>query len=405
MCAGSVLCHTHSSDQVLPQEFRGAVMGCALRCEGSYDQEIEGEKLKRFAKERLKVADCQLALAQEMLELQRVQEGSEENKQETEADGNQTKAKQYIFGTKSDASRVSDLNRKQAELVKCKQDLEVATSTIERALELESNMESLREKFMLGAVSVRLGREKRTNIEQESDVKKSETGSAVDRGTDEDHDSGEEVKEKGETASASGVCPVGVKHGELQQTSVGQYGGQDGWKEVKEKGKTSGAVVQASSPMQRHLQSHIKLSHELDEVTATASELQLRVLQLEPEIRADKFNRDKKRKQLVQDLMQLKLDQQKLLYKQQQLARERGFTGQQVIALQLSGPALQSALIIGFDMESLGIPSALARVFRRVSRSYLCHLCKMHMIYTIVPSEYMVLQLCGRYSESVWIVC
>ena len=120
------------------------------------------------------------------------------------------------------------------------------------------------------------------------------------------------------------------------------------------------------------------LADVLHEVTATASRLQREVLKLEKKIKdtaeAD-YNHNEKVEDLVQALKNLRTSQQKLAFDQQALAKQQEKSGLMRTALEHSGPTLVSALVIGFDMESEGLPSALARIFRRVSGASVSDAC------------------------------
>ena len=104
------------------------------------------------------------------------------------------------------------------------------------------------------------------------------------------------------------------------------------------------------------------------EVMAIASGLQLEVVKLEKKIRSTTKPNNRDVQNLVKKLKDLRTPQQRLVVDQKALAKKQGNNDLLHTARELSElPFLVSALVIGFDMESEGLPSALARIFRRVS--------------------------------------
>ena len=291
----------------MPQTFRGLVMGCALRCEGGYDYK---PKIVSFAQDRLNLANAQLELAGKLKGDR--QDRREEEQQQT-AVGYQAKAKEY----KSEAERLKKyrtlLNSMRSELAPKKQDLEVAKATLKEILEFESDAASARDKVQSTTV-VRKRKVKETNIEQQQQY----------------DEEGKSMEGKITEAGSGGAGPMMTQ----QQLSLPDT------------------------------------SDLLSELAETAARLQLEVLQLEKRIKEAQDVDDTHQKNevsLVKKLGTLQTDQQILAYKQQVVAKAQGDSELLRIALQKSGPALVSALVIGFDMESEGLPTALARIFRRVS--------------------------------------
>jgi myosin heavy subunit len=260
-------------------------------------------QIVHFAQDRVKLAAAQADLAGK---LQTGGQDRREEDQQHDAARLQERAHEY----KSEAERLkkykTTLKKMEGELVPKKQELGAVKSTLKEALEFESDAR----KVSPESTAVRgQGKIKMTNVEQQ------------------------QLDEEGEISAGA----------EARKGGAGVTGG--------------------AGPEQ------LSSCHLLSELTDTATQLQLEVLQLEKSIReatAVHATHRKEEDSLVAKLKILQTDQQILAYKQQVLARAQGNSELLRVALQNSGPTLVSALVIGFDMESEGLSSALARIFRRV---------------------------------------
>ena len=288
-------------------------MGCALRCEGGY-RDIKD--LNELAKRCLMLANGQLVLANELVNLVG---GDNTVALLKKAESFQREAE----GLSNEVARLGrprPVNRKEKQLTQAKEELEVLMSTMARATDLQTSTESFLKKTAEPATATDGRKVKDINVE---------------RGREDE--GAEVVLKKGDASAVSGAEPV-----------------------VKPQLTLTPQQLQVSS----------QTCTLLDEVANSATQLQVKLLNLEKDIKAaKKYNKnlDDTKTNMMSILNNLIGRLLELRHEQQAIAKDQKLWEILLSTLKLSGPHLMGALVIGFDMESKGISSALARLFLRVS--------------------------------------
>lgn len=328
---------------MLPQTFRGVVLGCALRCEGGYEYIVN---LKNYANQCVDIATEWEKLTKEQLE---GEHGELTNKQNQYED-----AKRYLSEAevvKADIATLKKnerelknlrtaLSEKQIFLSKKEQDLELSMQRMKQELEMEASAEMLKEKAEAKLPKYSIGKRpaKRTNLSAEHQIGPTEA-KIDDLKGDGNSENVAQPRSKGTTVGGDEPGTEAQMFEELQQSLSNHC-----WSLMS----AANATFQL-----RQLVENLRM-----EVDRIAKDLSVKQMQ---------FQVENKKEELRGKLDHLRRQLQILACNQQDIAKERKSKNHLRRALKLSGTSLQNALILGFDMDSEGLPSALARIFCRVS--------------------------------------
>ena len=308
--------------QVLPPNVRGVVLGCALRSEGGY-QPLRN--LKKLAERCVKLAKKQ-----------------EENMMQGEAQEAVNKAASYVTKSGELQQRATDLaveRRKFDELVDSVKEEKALLEKLEK--ELEVAMQKVR------------------RVQELKGIAEESKKCAEDALTTMDAKEG---------AKKEGAKKEGAKKEGAENEGGEGMGGED----TEQRHKNTNVQNELCAAVKNADEQLAIRRLSLMDATSEASSLQDRVIEVRMKIESDEakiggstVKRDEN--SLLTAIKNLERNQQKLATEQQQAAERNTFEGHLTRALMHSGSSLIGALVIGFDMESDGIASALARVFPRVS--------------------------------------
>lgn len=344
----------------MPSDIRGIVMGLALRCEGDYDDYHVGY-LQRVEQCHSR-AKKQYILAKELLLVS--QYNTEQpikdlvNKLKKEARELMDKVIGYVTRAKDLNKFTSGVKAKEMDLKSKEEELATKMSKMEEMMKLESQMkESLEQVRARGYIARAQVLAKNLDVKnlKRSIEELSLAVSVMELMIPEGDDKLVSAKDSLKTAKAKVESGVAISNEELERCQV----------ELKR------AITLLNKILESDFEQHggLRLFTHLGDTASAVSKLQEEIMKLEEELKELKATvrtNERKVSTLKSDIRTLIRKQKKLARDQREAAKQLSSVKLQQDALSCLGPRLMCALVIGFDLDS-GLPSALARIFKRVS--------------------------------------